>query len=504
MKVAQLLAAAQAQRRSGNREAAEQTCRQILAQHPGQPETLNLMAMLAHEAGWPDAAIAYLRRALVGRPLDAAFHYNLGTILHQQDALDDAIACYRQALRLKPELVEALANLGNALRRRGDDDEALAIFEQVLKAQPQSAEAYNNVGTALYKLGRFDEAAAHFERAIELKPDHAKAHYNRALVWLLTGDLVRGWQEYEWRWKRPGYAPPALPQPTWDGSPLDGKRILLYAEQGLGDVLQFIRYAPLVADRGGNVVVACHRLLIPLLSRCGAIAELTPLDAPPPECDAQAALMSLPRLLGTSLATVPASIPYLLADPDLVVFWREKQRSIEGFKIGIAWQGATRYENDRQRSIRLSFFEPVAALPGVQLISLQKGPGIEQLATSRMSSAHQNPLSDAAVGTAHPTIVDLGDDMDTARGAFMDTAAIMQSLDLVITSDTAIAHLAGGLGVKVWVALPKVPDWRWLLEREDSPWYPTMHLFRQKTTGDWASAFRGIASAVSAEMAAPG
>jgi hypothetical protein len=261
---------------------------------------------------------------------------------------------------------------------------------------------------------------------------------------------------------------------------------VLHTEQGLGDSLQFIRYAPLVKQRGGTVVVECLRPLARLLARCPGIDRLVVKGSDLPAFDVHASLMSLPALLGTTLATVPADVPYLFADPELVERWRRELAPLPGFKVGIAWQGDPTHPKAGARAIPLRHFEPLARRPGVRLFSLQKGPGTEQ-------------LRDVA---GHFDVTDFGNRLDEASGPFMDTAAVMKNLDLVITSDTAIAHLAGGLGVPVWVAVPAVPEWRWLLGREDSPWYPTLRLFRQARPGDWEGVFARMATELPAR--APG
>ncbi|HVS40370.1 MAG TPA: hypothetical protein VMS17_32735, partial [Gemmataceae bacterium] len=273
----------------------------------------------------------------------------------------------------------------------------------------------------------------------------------------------------------------------WDGGPLQGRTILLHAEQGLGDTLQFIRYAPLVKAKGGHVVVQCQGSLIPLLSRCAGVDSLVPWGAKPPPFDVYAALLSLPALLGTTLSNIPNEVPYLHADPALVEHWRRQLAIVPGFKVGVAWQGSIRHAWDRHRSVPLSSFAPLAAVPGVRLISLQKGPGSEQA---------QGPLP-------FP-IADFGDLVDRTGGAFMDTAAILPHLDLVISVDTAVAHLAGALGAPVWLALHHTPDWRWLLNRSDSPWYPSARLFRQPAPGEWAPVFREIAKALNERALASG
>src|SRR5262249_24825120 len=273
-------------------------------------------------------------------------HYNLGIAFAEQDRLDEAITSYREALRVQPNYGEALGNLGHALRAQGKLDEAMTIYHQL----------------------------------VEQSPDSPEAHMRRALVWLLLGDYERGWPEYEWRWKTKEFAGPELEKPKWDGSNLSGKTILLTVEQGMGDVIQFVRYAPLVKECGGQVILACPKKLMPLLSTGAGVDRVTAQGEPLPEYDVHASLMSLPANLGTTLATLPKKVPYLSADRGLVEHWRSELAKFCGFKIGIAWQGNPQFRGDRQRSIPLSAFEPLAKLPGVHLISLQKGAGTEQLA----------------------------------------------------------------------------------------------------------------------------
>jgi hypothetical protein len=303
-------------------------------------------------------------------------------------------------------------------------------------------------------------------------------------MWLLTGDFERGWAEYQWRWKAEQCQWRDFSQPLWDGRPLEGRTILLHAEQGLGDTIQFVRYAALVKQRGGGVVVECPTPLLSLLASCERIDRLMGRGDELPAFDLQAPLLSLPGIFHTSLDTIPADGPYLFADPGLVGRWRQELGGIAGFKIGIAWQGNPKNPDDRNRSIPLSDFEPLAGCSAVRLLSLQKEAGTEQL---------------QKVAGRFP-VIDLGSRLDEAAGAFMDTAAVMMNLDLVVTSDTAIAHLAGALGVPVWVAISFVPDWRWLLDRSDSPWYPTMRLFRQTRLGDWAGVFEEIKAALCVQL----
>jgi hypothetical protein len=324
-------------------------------------------------------------------------------------------------------------------------------------------------------------------------------------LWLLRGDFAQGWSEYEWRWLQPNTPPRSLPQPLWDGSPLDGKIILLHAEQGLGDTLHFIRYAPLVQQRGGKVIVECQSALRPLLTGFPGVSSLVDRGATLPAFEVQAPLLSLPRILNTRLNAIPNEVPYLHADSKLVSRWRRELRKDEGgrmtddvggyasssfrlhpssFRIGIAWQGSPTYRYDRQRSIPLSQFAPLSQIAGVRLISLQKGPGAEQLQMMKEEEGQGNEKS--TMDTVSSFV------LDETVGAFVDTGAIMEQLDLVICSDSAVAHLAGALGVPVWLALPLVPDWRWLLDREDSPWYPSMRLFRQTRCDQWDDVFERV------------
>ena len=332
--------------------------------------------------------------------------------------------------------------------------------------------------------GKLDGAAACCRRALELKPDFAEAHLQQSLLSLVTGDFQRGWTEYEWRWKDKQWQRRNFSQPLWDGQRLEGKTILLHAEQGLGDTIHFVRYVPQVKQRGGTVIVECPKPLLSLLTSGAGIDRLVGRGEELPPFDLQAPLLSLPGIFRTSLETIPADVPYLFADPGLVEHWRRELGSIAGFKIGIAWHGSPKHPNDRNRSIPLASFEPLARCSRVRLLSLQKGTGAEQL----QDLAGRIPVAD------------VGSRLDD----FRDTAAVLVNLDLVIACDTAVAHLAGALGVPVWVALPFTADWRWLLDRSDSPWYPTMRLFRQRQPGDWPGVFEDIKAELAARLPSQG
>jgi Flp pilus assembly protein TadD len=477
---AELFAQAQRCLQIGDWRQAEQFLQRLVRADPQQAEALSLLGLICQAQGRLAEAVCCYRQALRLRPDDAALQGNLGVALARQGRLSEALASFRRAVRLKPEDAQAHCNLGNALREAGKLGQAVACLRQALRLQPDYAEAHNNLGLALTEQGKLDEALVHLEQALTLKPDFVEAHCNRAYVWLLKGDWERGWPEYEWRWKRLAAPPRSLPQPLWDGSPLQGRTILLHAEQGLGDTIQFIRYAALVKRRGGTVLVECQPALVPLLTGCAGIDGLFARGSALPDFDVQAPLLSLPRILGTTLATVPTEVPYLTAEAGLVDFWRWELRAWPGFRIGIAWQGSPAHQADRCRSVPLAQFAPLARLPGVRLVSLQKGPGREQLAG--FSARH--------------ALVDLGNRLDETAGAFRDTAAVMKNLDLVISADTAVAHLAGALAVPAWVVLPFHADWRWLHGRDESPWYPTLRLFRQDKPGDWEGVFHRLVVAV--------
>jgi tetratricopeptide (TPR) repeat protein len=472
----------------GKLEEAAACYRRALELKPDYVEAHYDLGIALKDQGKLDEAVVCYRRALELKPGFAMARNNLGVALKDQGKPDEAAACWRRALELKPDYAEARNNLGAAFKELGKLDEAVACYRRALELKPDYAEAHSNLGLALNDQGKLDEAVACCRRALELKPDFADAHWSQSLMSLLIGDFPRGWAEYQWRWKAKQCRQRDFSQPLWDGRPLEGKTILLHAEQGLGDTIQFIRYAPLVKQSGARVLAECQKPLVRLLAGCRGVDELVGAGDDLPPFDVHAPLLSLPGIFRTSLKTIPVDLPYLFADPGLIGHWRQELRGITGFKVGIAWRGNPEHRNDRVRSIPLSCFEPLAGLPGIHLLSLQKGAGAEELQETR----------------DHFPVVDLGSRLDEASGAFMDTAAVMMNLELVITCDTAAAHLAGALGAAVWVAIPFAPDWRWLLDRSDSPWYPTMRLFRQDRRGDWQGVFRRIEVALGQQMASQG
>lgn len=496
-------------RRAGQFEEAEAICRGILAQDPSNADAVDLLGMLESERGRHEAAVGYQALAIALKPGVWRYHQRLGNALEQLGRHEDAVACYEEAVHLGGAKPDLLANLGNALARWGHAlrglnrlREAAACFEQALRLEPEQAELHRTLGNVWEELGarqaavgcyrcavahnpgyaeghahlgrllreqgQLEEACECLEAAIRLKPDLAEAHWNRGLALLAVGDFERGWPEYAWRLSGDGAKPRQWLRPAWDGAPLEGRSILLYAEQGLGDAIQMVRYAPLVRERGGRVLLECQPLLARLLGTVRGIDQVIPAGLPLPDFEVQASLLELPGVFGTRLATIPAEVSYLEAtcmgqrDPTAV---------------GLVWAGDPGHAGDRTRSLKLSQLAPLGQVPGVKFFSLQKGPQAAEL----LAPPPGLRVTDLA-----------GNLMD-----FADTAAAILSLNLVITVDTATAHLAGALGRPVWTLLPFAPDWRWLLERNDSPWYPSMRLFRQPRPGDWEAVIEEVAARLS-------
>jgi tetratricopeptide (TPR) repeat protein len=482
---------------------------------PNYSEAFNNLGLALRESGRTDEAINAMQRAVQLRPDYGKAHHNLALALMDRGYLTGAIASFRQALHLMPQSFETLLSLGGALREAKQLDESVAVlhealrlrsdsaearntlgntyvemdrhaaaeaeFREAIRLRPDLADAHNNFANMLGRLGRHTEALTAYQEAIRLRPEYAEAYTNRSFIQLLLGNFAEGWQGYDWRWKcKKTPAIVATDLPVWDGTPLKGRTILLQEEQGLGDTIQFIRYAPLVKARGGRVILHCQPGLMPLLAGCPGIDLLADKSAPHPPADVRAPLLSLPGIFRTNLGSIPGGVPYLFAQPQMIESWREKLSAISGYRVGIAWQGNPQHPGDRFRSIPLERFGELAKVEGVSLISLQQGYGTEQIA----QLSGRFPLA----------VVD--SETNSTAGVFMDTAAIMANLDLVITVDTAVAHLAGALGLSAWIPLSTAPDWRWLLGRNDSPWYPSLRLFRQQQLGRWDDVFVNIVEAL--------
>ena len=391
-------------------------------------------------------------------------HNGLGVVRNREGKLDPAIALYEKALSLAPDHPGPWNNLGYARVAQGRIDEGIACYGKALAARPDFADAHNNLGNAYLARMDLDSAMRSYEKALFFQPDHPDGHWNRSLLALLRGDFERGWLEYEWRWLKFPEQRRHLRQPLWDGYDIAGKTILLHAEQGLGDTIQFIRLAPLVAGRGATVNLECQRELFGLMQHIPGVARTVCRGDALPPFDVHCPLLTLPRALGLTLQSIPRETPYLSVDENLRRKWATRlQPHASEFKVGIVWAGARTHPRDAERSIGLDSFAPLAALPGVRLFSLQKG---------------------GPAGTSFDLL-----DLTPELHDFADTAALVLNLDLVIGVDTSVVHLAGALGRPVWTLLPFSPDWRWLPAGDESPWYPTMRLFRQPEPGNWQAVF---------------
>jgi len=424
-----------------------------------------------------DAALASYDAALRNNPDYAEAQSNRGTVLKELGRIDEALSAYDAVLPIKPDDAEVHYNRGNVLHDLGRLDEALAAYDAALRLVPDYLETHVNRGNTLNASGRLDEALTAYQAALRIQPDLAVAHYNSGLVHLLAGRFDEGWRGYEYRWQVEGVQAGQRrheDDPLWQWESASGRTMLLWSEQGFGDAIQFVRYVPILVQLGWQVVLEVPSSLTRLFAGiAGATVVAIGEDLPP--FDVQCPLLSLPLMFATTIETIPPPLPHLQPRPDAVANW-SRRLPRDGLRVGIVWQGDPRHRNDRNRSFRPEQFARLGALPGVHLISLQKEAGVDQLARSSPA---------AGIHILGP---------DYAAGDFLDTAAVIMALDLVIGADTSVVHLAGTLGRPVWVALSTVSDWRWLQERDDSPWYPTMRLFRQTQPGDWDGVLVRIAS----------
>jgi tetratricopeptide (TPR) repeat protein len=450
-----------------------------IALRPDFAEAHSNRAILLAQLKRHDEALAAFERQLTLRPGDAMGYNNRGVVLGDMKRHAEALANYDRALSLWPDYPDAIYNRGNALHELGRYAEALACYDRVLALQPNDGNAFNNRGKALRELNRYDEALECSARALAALPDDTVAHCNEASMRLLTGDFARGFAEYEWRWKKADMAPARreFPQPLWlGGEDIAGKTILLHGEQGFGDAIQFCRYVPLVAARGARVILEVRPPLVSLMGSLAGPSQVIAKGDPLPAFDLHCPLLSLPLAMGTRIDTIPAQVPYLHVRPDVSAEWEARLGPKTRPRIGLVWAGSVTHERDRDRSVRLSAFVPLLDLDAT-IVSLHQ----------------EMRADDAALLATRPDILHFGE----ALKDFTDTAALISQLDLVISVDTSVAHLAGALAKPVWVMLTYVPEWRWLLEREDCPWYPTARLFRQTETRDWDSVIARLHGALS-------
>ncbi|NWF97982.1 MAG: tetratricopeptide repeat protein [Nitrospirae bacterium] len=449
-----------------------------------------------------DQAINYYLKALKLEQNFATYN-NLGNAFKEKGLLEEAIKFYEKALNFNQNAVNTAIDLGNLIRKKGKLDEAICFFQNLIDKNPQNpvvyinmavifqekglldeafkyynkaleinpnvAEGYNNLALAFIEKGLYEEALSNLEKSLQLKPSLASAHFNLAMLLLLKNNFSKGWEEYEWRWKTSDFKSIKFnySQPLWDGSDKNGRIILLHAEQGLGDTIHFMRYIKLVIEKNMEVIFRCPKELISLAKYSFPEVKIIPFEESLPDFEVHCPLMSLPLILKTTIDSIPAQIPYISVDSSLINFWTEKIKDNSNLKIGIAWSGNPKYKRDKQRSCSLKNFLEILKIKPISFYSLQKGSGSEQVKEL-------------------PEEINLIDFTEEIKD-FSDTAAIIQNLDLIISVDTAVAHLAGAMGKPVWTMLPFVPDWRWMLDREDSPWYPTMRLFRQQSIDNWNS-----------------
>jgi tetratricopeptide (TPR) repeat protein len=511
--VAQVLEQAERLRHQGQLAQAQDLCEQVVKAQPRHAEALHLLAIVLHQAGDVATAIDMLKRAVTANPNVPLFYSNLAEMLRLAGRLDEAVAagrravelhpgyahglnnlgivhydrreyeeaaqCYLRAIARDPGFAEAHNNLGNAYRTLHKLEDSIACYDRALQVRPTYVDAVANQASALHLIGRLDDAIAAYRRAIGMHPLHANAHSGVGLLYLLNGDLAEGWYEYEWRWRSSELTTPPLPGAVWGGESLAGRRILIFSEQGYGDALQFCRYLPLLRERGATVLLRVPSALRALMTESMPWLQVSSEakgSFPPYDC--HCALLSLPHRLETRLETIPAAVPYLRAPEEALRRWASRiEAGADELKVGIVWAGSKLHVNDVNRSIPLSSWAPLLAVEGVKFFSLQVGDAARALA------AEPKP----GITDLSPLLTD-----------YAETAAAVEQLDLVISVDTSVVHLAGALAKPTWILLPWVPDWRWLRDREDNPWYPTARLFRQPERFAWEPVMARVARELAA------
>lgn len=459
--------------RAGSLAEAATLYRSILVDEPNNADALHLLGLALKSEGKLDEAQASMRRAVALRPDFADAHYNLGNLLMGTGQADEAITLFRKAIALKPELAEAYYNLGNTLRDLGDLEGAEEAFRGGIAAKSGYVEAVHNLANVLKSQNRVEAAIVEYRRAIAMKPALGEAHYNMGLVLMLIGAMEEGLEKYEYRWEVDGFPTPKrnFPQPRWTGDDIRDKTLLISAEQGLGDAIQFARYLPMIADRAKRIVLEARKPLMRLMERLPGVDAVVEAGRALPAFDVHAPLLSLPYILQTRLHTIPGAVPYLKGDPAAIASWRARRDS--RFTVGLIWAGNRK--PDPSRTTGLAALKPILDVQGVRFIGLQK---------------ELEPGDDALIAQLGGKLDWWGRDF----GDFADTAAAFEAIDLVISIDTGPAHLAGAVARPAWVFIPFAADWRWLMARPDSPWYPTMTLYRQERRGDWTPEIASVAA----------
>jgi tetratricopeptide (TPR) repeat protein len=453
----------------------------LLHLHPDNPTFLANYGTILTREGRHQDALAAIERALQQQPGDIGLQTTRADILAAMSRYADALSQYEHLLTLQPDNPQLQLGCAHMYMEQQKLEPALERVEKLIATQPNYGPGLVLKANLLLHLDRHEESFAAYDTAVARAPEYPEGSYHRGSMLLLHGRFIDGWRDFERRWDVTdcGLSRPELKAPAWRGEALNGRSIVVYSEQGLGDTIQFARFLPQLLETGARVTFLCHSMLMRLLKSFPELGiEIVATCQGNAPFDFQCALMSLPQRFETTPDTIPGTVPYIFPEPDLVRLWHQRLGR-DGFKIGICWQGNPAGAIDKGRSVPLTEFGPIAAIKGVRLISLQRKHGVEQLA---------HLPDDMRVETVSP--------FDDGKDAFIDTAAIMENLDLVITSDTSVAHLAGALGRPVWLATKHIPDWRWMLGRSDSPWYPTMRLFRQAVPGDWTSVFAQMADAL--------
>jgi tetratricopeptide (TPR) repeat protein len=456
--------------------------RNAIQANPRYPEAwYNLGNTLLADVQYAEAETAYAR-ALALAPRYAEAHNNRSQALRELGRGDEALAACKTAIALKPGYAEAHTNLGNLLQASQRWEAAVDAHREALQCNPRLVEAWSNLGNSLMALNRTEEALDAYRAAMKLRPGPSEIAYNECLARLLLGDIPGAWDDYDLRWELNHLRRrPVQDRPAWRGNDsLSGRSIVVYAEQGHGDTLQFARYLPLLAERGATVHAVVQKSLKSLIARIAGVASVTTADEPWPECDFHCPLLSLPRAFRTTLDSIPAKVPYIGASPERKKAAADLLRECGAPKVGVVWSGNPAHRNDRNRSLRLESLAPFLSSVIPRWVSLQKEIRPEEASVLRSAGA-----------------VDLSERLKD----YEDTAAFVDSLDLVITVDTSVAHLAGAMGKRTWIFLPFAPDWRWLLGRKESPWYPTATLFRQEEPGSWLSVLRRVESELRSDSA---
>lgn len=440
------------------------------------PEYYNTFGVILSQAGREQAAIKAYRKAIELNNNYEMAHNNLGNSLQKQNKYDESIQYYARAIKLKPDYAEAYNNIAAALYKLGNFKEAIENCKKAIRLKQDYAEAYNTLAAALQSEQRFEEAIESYSKTVKYAPEYAEAYYSRGMLYLAQGNFAKGWHDYQWRLKtQKTKLTLRYDKPWWQGENFQGKTLLVQAEQGFGDSMQFVRYLPMVKERGGTVIFAEKPELVGLLKNLEGIDDLVDIKKVAQgnvDYDLYVTLLSLPMFFATNMDNIPAAIPYLFAENSKLAYWQDKIKT-DAFKVGITWAGNPTHGNDRNRSCTLKSFTRLADIKNVKLFSLQKGTAVEQI----------NDWS------ADVELINIGQEFED----FTDTAAAIENMDMIISVDTSVIHLAGAMGKNAILLLPHEPDWRWMLNRENTPWYPTITLLRQKQYGNWDGVFQRVA-----------